>query len=118
MAREALAAPEAMTFARFWPAYLAEHRHRTNRALHLCGTLAYLALLAFLLATARYAWLPLVPVVAYGFAWTGHFGIEKNRPATFKHPWLSLLGDHRMAWLMATGRLGGEFERLRISTLP
>lgn len=111
-------ARETLTFARFWPAYLAEHRHRANRALHLAGTAFYLALLAFLLATGRYAWLWAVPVAAYGFAWTGHFGIEKNRPATFRHPWLSLLGDHRMAWYMVTGRLGAEFERLRIPTLP
>ena len=107
-----------MTFERFWPAYLAEHRHRANRAVHLAGTLAYLALLVALLATGRYAWLWAVPVVAYGFAWTGHFGIEKNRPATFKHPWLSLLGDHRMAWTMLTGRMDSELARLKIPPLP
>lgn len=27
------------------------------------------------------------------FAWTGHYGFEKNRPATFRHPFYSLLGD-------------------------
>ena len=86
--------------------------------MHLAGTLAYLALLVALLATGRYAWLWAVPVVAYGFAWTGHFGIEKNRPATFKHPWLSLLGDHRMAWTMLTGRMDSELARLKIPPLP
>ncbi|MBS1767498.1 MAG: DUF962 domain-containing protein [Acidobacteria bacterium] len=103
-----------MTFERFWPAYLAEHRSRRNRALHLAGTLSYLAVLAALLATRQWAWLWVVPVIAYGFAWIGHFFIEKNRPATFKHPWLSLIGDHRMSAMMVAGRLEGEMVRLGI----
>ncbi len=107
-----------MTFAEFWPHYLAEHRHRLNRRLHLAGTLGYLGLLAFLLATARFAWLPLVPVLAYGFAWAGHFLVERNRPATFRHPWPSLLGDHRIAWGMLRGRLDAEYERLGIEQRP
>ena len=32
----------------------------------------------------------------YGFAWVGHFFFEKNRPATFKHPFYSFAGD----WVM------------------
>lgn len=30
-------------------------------------------------------------VVAYAFAWTGHFFIEGNRPATFLYPSYSLM---------------------------
>ena len=107
-----------MTFDRFWPAYLAEHRSRRNRRLHLAGTLGYLALLAALLASRHWCWRWTVPVLAYGFAWAGHFLVEKNRPATFKHPWLSLIGDHKMAALMLTGRLEAEFTRLGIPTKP
>ena len=104
-----------MTFARFWPAYVAEHRSRLNRRMHLAGTLGYLALLLFLGATHRWVWLWTVPLLAYGFAWTGHFFIEKNRPATFKHPLLSLIGDHKMAALMLAGRMDGEMERLQVT---
>jgi hypothetical protein len=107
-----------MTFARFWPAYLAEHRSRRNRRVHLAGTIGYLVLLASLLATRHWAWLWAVPVLAYGCAWTGHFFIEKNRPATFKHPWLSLLGDHKMAAMMLAGKLDAEFQRLEIPLKP
>ncbi len=67
-----------------------------------------------LLVMGRYAWIWAVPMVAYGFAWTGHFVIEKNRPATFRHPLFSLIGDHKMAWFMVTGQIEGEYERFGI----
>lgn len=107
-----------MTFGRFWPAYVAEHRSRLNRRLHLMGTILYLALLAALLTTHHWVWLWTVPVIAYGFAWAGHFLVEKNRPATFKHPWLSLIGDHKMAVLMLGGRMEAEMARLAIPPKP
>ena len=103
-----------MTFAKFWPIYLAEHRSGRNRALHLAGTIGYLLLLATLLIAGRSRWIWTVPLLAYGCAWTGHFIIEKNRPATFSHPWLSLIGDHKMAALILAGRINAEFERLGI----
>ena len=44
-------------------------------------------------------------VFAYGCAWVGHFGIEKNRPATFKYPLWSLAGDFKMWSHMLRGKL-------------
>ena len=35
-------------------------------------------------------------LAGYSFAWTGHFFIEHNRPATFKYPIYSFIGDHLM----------------------
>ncbi|EQD51118.1 hypothetical protein B1A_13192, partial [mine drainage metagenome] len=50
-------------------------------------------------------WLFLAPVLGYGCAWLGHGLFEKNRPATFGHPFWSLIGDARMFWDMVRGRL-------------
>ena len=47
----------------------------------------------------------LLPVVGYGFAWVGHYVFEKNRPATFKHPWYSLAGDFVMFKDILIGRI-------------
>ncbi len=42
---------------------------------------------------------------AYAMAWTGHFIVEKNRPATFKYPVWSFLMDFRMWSHLVTGRM-------------
>ncbi len=44
-------------------------------------------------------------VFAYAMAWTGHFVIEKNRPATFKYPLWSFVSDLRMLSHMLRGQL-------------
>jgi hypothetical protein len=93
------------SFGAFYPFYLREHTNRTCRRLHFLGTsLALLWLLAALLS--RWWWLLAVALVqGYAFAWIGHFFFEHNRPATFRHPWYSLLGDWRMWWENFSGRL-------------
>ena len=86
------------TFRDFYPFYLSEHTNRTCRRLHFVGNLLVLAIIFLAMATADARWLWLAPVAGYGFAWAGHFFFEKNRPATFKHPLYSLLGDWAMFW--------------------
>ncbi|KAG0246983.1 hypothetical protein BGX31_000013 [Mortierella sp. GBA43] len=65
------------SFEEFYPYYLSEHCNPINRRLHLFG---------------------------YGLAWIGHFVFEKNKPATFKHPIYSFMGDWKMWFEVASGR--------------
>ena len=106
-----MAEEEMKTFAEFWPYYVAEHSQPGTRALHYAGTTAGLACAAALLARGKWRWLPLAFIPAYAAAWAGHFLIEKNRPATFKHPLWSFLGDHKMLALKLAGRMETEVER-------
>ncbi len=81
------------SFRAFYPFYLSEHANRTSRRLHFLGSCGVLALLAAALATGRWGFALAALVCGYGFAWVGHFFFEKNRPATFRHPFYSLAGD-------------------------
>ena len=93
------------TFREFYSFYLSEHRNPTCRKLHFAGSTVALAILVLAAATQRWALLWLVPIAGYGFAWVGHFAFEKNRPATFKHPFFSLAGDWVMYWQLLTGKI-------------
>jgi hypothetical protein len=93
------------SFREFYPFYLAEHANRTSRRLHVIGTtgVLLLALTAGWRHDAR--WLLGALVCGYGFAWIGHFFFEKNRPATFRHPLYSFMGDWVMFRDILTGRI-------------
>lgn len=93
-----------LTFAEFYPRYLREHSRRGTRVLHFIGTSLFISCLVLLGVTGQWLWLPVGIIAAYGFAWVGHFFVERNRPATFQHPWYSLLGDFRMYVDLWSGR--------------
>ncbi|MGM9454879.1 Mpo1-like protein [Legionella bozemanae] len=93
------------SFNEFYPFYLSEHKTVMCRRLHVLGTsLACLSFLFFLF-TWNYLWLILMLAVGYGFAWIGHFVYEKNKPATFRYPLYSLMGDFVMFWQILRGKL-------------
>ena len=91
------------SFAEFYPYYLDEHSHPVCRALHYAGSLLVLVLLAYTLYSGSWRLLLLLPLVGYGLAWLGHFGFERNRPATFRYPLYSFIGDWVMLWQFLTG---------------
>lgn len=93
------------TFTEFFPFYLGEHANPLNRALHMLGTTLAVGTLVYALATSRYSLIALAPVLGYGFAWTGHFFVEKNKPASFKYPLWSFLGDFKMYYYMVSGKI-------------
>jgi hypothetical protein len=93
------------TFADFYPFYLSEHANRVSRRLHFAGSSIALALLVAALVTQAW-WLVAVAIVqGYAFAWVGHFFFEHNKPATFKYPGFSFLGDWRLWWEIVTGKI-------------
>ena len=93
------------SFAEFYPYYLQEHSNDTCRRLHYVGSTLVLLIIAYALLTQKWIWLLAVPLAGYGFAWVGHFVFEKNKPATFKYPLYSLMGDWVMLRDALTGRI-------------
>lgn len=92
-------------FKDFYPFYLGEHRNPICRRLHFIGSALALSTCFWVLVTARWSGLILLPLFGYGFAWVGHFFFEKNRPATFTHPIYSFMGDWVMFKDILIGRI-------------
>ena len=65
------------TFKDFYPYYLSEHSNKYTKLMHFMVT--YKTVKRILKSS-----------------WLGHFFIEKNKPATFKYPFYSFIGDHKM----------------------
>lgn len=93
------------SFREFYPFYLSEHSNRTSRRLHFIGSCGVLALVAMAIWRGHAGWLLAALLCGYGFAWVGHFFFEKNRPATFRYPVYSFLGDWVMFKDIVTGRI-------------
>ena len=105
------------TFAEFWPYYVRHHAQAPTRVLHAIGS--SLAVVTVALALAVNPWLLIAaPVIGYGFAWYAHFFVERNRPATFGHPFWSLAADYRMLFLMIAGRMDEEVARYVTPAMP
>lgn len=84
------------SFAEFYPFYLTEHANVVCRRLHFLGSSLALVNVAMLILTGHPGFLFLGLVCGYGCAWVGHFGFEKNKPASFKRPLYSFMGDWAM----------------------
>ena len=93
------------SFWSFYPYYLTEHGDYKNRVLHFIGTGLIIVILITAIVLQKWWMLALIPVCGYGFAWVGHFFIEKNKPATFTYPLYSLGSDFVMFWHILTGQV-------------
>ena len=93
------------SFAEFYPFYLNEHSRRTTRRLHFVGSGLSLFCLVLMVVSGDLWWFLAGLFCGYGFAWVGHFFFEKNRPATFQHPFYSFAGDWVMFKDILLGRI-------------
>jgi hypothetical protein len=100
-----------ISFAEFWPFYVREHSHPLNRQLHFIGSNLGLVCLCVCFYMGNLLFIPLGLMLGYGFAWIGHFFIERNKPASFNYPLWSFRADWKMWALMLTGRMSVEVER-------
>ena len=83
-----------LTFAEFYLRHLREHRRRGTRILHFVGTTLFLVSMGLVAAAGYWGWLwRACGRVRLGLG--GPLFLAHNRPATFQHPWFSLLGDFR-----------------------
>lgn len=93
------------SFSEFYPFYLSEHQNKTCRNLHYMGSSLSLCLLGLALFSRSWQLLWGIPILGYGFAWVGHLVFEKNRPATFRYPIYSFIGDWVMYYQFITGKI-------------
>ncbi|XP_031485625.1 uncharacterized protein LOC116254386 isoform X2 [Nymphaea colorata] len=95
----------------FWPFYMNQHSKPSTRRWHFFGTLT--AILFLISAVFLRWWLVFfAPLSGYGLAWYSHFFVEGNIPATYGHPFWSLICDLKMFVLMLTGQMDKEMKRL------
>ena len=92
------------SYSEFYVFYLTGHKNKTSRILHFTGTLLFFLFLIYCLATIQFNLLWILPVIGYGFAWVGHFFFEKNKPATFKYPFWSLISDFKLFFELLIGK--------------
>jgi hypothetical protein len=100
-----LVARSRVTFKEFWPQYLALHTKFGTRFFHVLGLVTAYSVVFSALVHWQLWYIAAAPMFGYGLAFSGHFWVEHNMPASFKHPLLSFLADHRMAYLTLRGRL-------------
>jgi len=98
------------SYDEFFDFYLQQHSNPANRVLHAAGTILGIGVIAGAFAAHKPWFALLFFPVGYGCAWTGHFLLEKNKPATFGHPLWSFVSDFRMLGLMLSGKLDSRLQ--------
>ena len=93
------------SFKEFYPFYLSEHKKKLTKIFHAIGSVIVIFIILFSIYNSNYKYLYFTPIAGYGFAWISHFCIEKNKPATFKHPVYSFIGDWVMLKDVLTGKI-------------
>jgi hypothetical protein len=102
-----------MTFKEYYKHYLTLHQNKWNRRLHILGQLTTIATFIFItyliikvINLLFFHYIVLFPSSFIPFAWSGHFFLEKNKPASFKNPWWAKRSD----WVMLKDILIGKIK--------
>ena len=93
------------SFKEFYPFYLSEHSKKSTKILHMIGSILVIYILIYSIKNQEWSKLYFLPITGYGFAWIGHFFFEKNKPATFKYPLYSFIGDWAMLKDIVIGKV-------------
>lgn len=97
-------AKQISTYTEFYQFYLSEHSNKTSRVLHFIGTfLVFILIGVAIYYNWGWKWI-FVPMAGYGFAWVGHAFFERNKPATFKYPFWSLISDFKLFFEILFGK--------------
>lgn len=94
-----------MTFAEFYPTYLAAHANPRTRAVHATGLVSALTIACAGLVTRKPHWLVVALAIGYLPAFVSHWVFEENQPKTFEDPVNSFKGDFVMVYQLLTGTL-------------
>tara|TARA_Y100000593_G_C4317380_1_gene341622 strand:- start:4686 stop:4976 length:291 start_codon:yes stop_codon:yes gene_type:complete len=94
-----------MTFKEYYEYYLTLHQNKVCRRLHVLGQFFTIVFTIFVFYNWYWYLFPLIPLVIYPFAWTGHFFFEKNKPAAFSRPLWAKLCDWIMLKDIFVGRI-------------
>lgn len=92
------------SFDEFYPFYLSEHKNINCRRLHFAGSWVGIYCLFISVSRLELKWLAAALLCGYTLAWIGHFVFEKNKPASFRQPIYSFIGD----WVMFRDILCGK----------
>lgn len=93
-----------MSFPEYFPRYMSAHTTMANRWLHVTGVISGAALVGLAIRRRRFRYVPAGALTLFGWAWIGHFIVERNTPAGFRNPILAIPGDLALTGLMLTGR--------------
>lgn len=99
----------------YWDKYLWHHRNPWTRRLHRMGSWSCIAGVVAAVAGFGWFWVPLSMVVGYGFAFCGHWFVEKNRPLTFENPLRAGIANWVMFVFEMVGDVDGALERLALN---
>lgn len=92
-------------YSEFYKFYLNEHHDLACRRLHFLGSSIGLYMISKAIRKKQKRYLAYGVLAGYACAWVGHFGFEKNKPASFKQPLYSFISDWRMFGHILTGQI-------------